>query len=245
MYACNAENLTTTLNDRYVTEISGNHLPGMNNKDVRFLSIFHQNCHFIPKDIDKFFPNLEDLTIRKSNVQFLMTGDLDGLNKLKTFDVASNPIDHIGQDFFSGHSSITSISFESCHIKKVDFGAFNDLKNLSSMNFEYNECIDMTKDFNKRNPADYFFNQVYERCHGRGNTIKTINFKECRINQHQSTTIIENIDYSSLNYFLFPLGMLSMLLCILLALVIFRINGRRSEKDFNEAVNNGFADYEA
>lgn len=245
MYSCNAENVTTTWNNRYVTEISGKHLPGMENKDVKFLSIFHQNCHFIPKNLDRFFPNLEDLTIRKSNVQFLMTGDLDGLNKLKTFDVASNPIEHIGEDFFSGHSSITSISFHFCNIKKVDFGAFNDLKNLSSIDFEDNECIDTTKNFNKRNPASDFFTQVYSRCHGKGNAIKTINFKECRLNQHQSTTIIHNIDYSSLNYVLFPLGMLSMLLSILLALVIFRVYGRRIEKDFNEAVNNGFADFEA
>ena len=244
MYTCNAENVTTTFNDRNVTEISGVHLAGMDNNAVRFLSIFHQNCHFIPRNLDQFFPNLEDLTIRKSNIQFLLTGDLDGLNKLKTFDVASNPIDHIGEDFFSGHSSLTSISFHYCNIKKVDFGAFNDLKNLSDIDFEFNECIDSRQDFSKRNPAENFFTQVYSRCHGKGNTIKTINFKECRLNQQQSTTIIHNVSYWSLNYILFPLGMLSMLLTLLLAFIMFRVYSRRSEKDFNEVVNNGFADYE-
>jgi len=245
MYSCNAENLTTSWNDRNVTEISGKHLPGMDNKDVKFLSIFHQNCHFIPRNLDRFFPNLEDLTIRKSNIQFLLTGDLDGLNKLKTFDVASNPIDHVGEDFFSGHSSITSISFHYCNIKKVDFGAFNDLKNLSNIDFEFNECIDTTQNFNKNNPATNFFTQVYSRCHGKGNTIKTINFKECRFNKHKSTTIIHNVNYSSLNYILLLLGILSMLLSILLALIIFRVNSRRSEKEsFNEAVNNEFVDFE-
>ena len=87
MYSCNAENVTTSWNNRYVTEISGNHLPGMDNKDVKFLSIFHENCLFIPRNLDKFFPNLEDLTIRKSNIQFLMNGDLDGLNKLPTIQL--------------------------------------------------------------------------------------------------------------------------------------------------------------
>jgi hypothetical protein len=77
-----------------------------------------------------------------SHVKHLMTGDLDGLDKLTAFDVSHNPIEQLGHDFFKGHPTIKKISFFDCHLKIIDPEVLTPLKNLEAAAFQYNVCID-------------------------------------------------------------------------------------------------------
>jgi hypothetical protein len=85
-YTCTVKNLHVTINDRDIKDVQGQHVMGKTNDDVKQFFVKHQNCLFIPLGIEKFFPNLELLYIMQSNLQFIMNGDLQGLNKLKIFD---------------------------------------------------------------------------------------------------------------------------------------------------------------
>lgn len=241
-YICVPKNIKTSWNDKTVTEVVGSHLEGKNNSHVDSLVIHNQNCHFIPRNLGQFFPNLENLIIMKSNVQFLLSGDLDGLNKLQYFDVSNNPIEHIGEDFFTGHTSITSVSFSNCHIKKVDFGALDSLKKLTSINFEHNECIDIREEYVNKKTIERLSMLIYSKCHGKGNAIKTINFRECAGNHPNS---LSGSSGSATNYILLPLGILSFLLTLLLGFIIFRVYRSKSDGKFNEVINDGFDEYEA
>jgi hypothetical protein len=100
-----------------------------------------QNCPFLPLNISSFFPKLEILQVTKSNVQHLMTGDLDGLDSLKDLVLSNNPIDQIGHDFFLGAKSLMNINFDDCHLKKIDAQAFDHLTKLRSISLENNDCI--------------------------------------------------------------------------------------------------------
>lgn len=93
-YACVATRLKTSLNDRTVASINGQHVSGMTNDDVKKIFIKKQSCPYLPLNFGAHFTNLETLYVMNSNVQHLLDGDLAGLKKLKVFDVSHNPVNN-------------------------------------------------------------------------------------------------------------------------------------------------------
>jgi hypothetical protein len=141
-YACVADNLRTTLTDRERTAINGTHESGKSHNDVLKFYVKKQNCPFLPLNVGGFFKNLEIYYVMNSHVKHIMTGDLDGLDKLTAFDVSHNPVEQLGHDFFKDHPTIRKISFFDCHLKIIDPEALTPLKNLETAAFQYNVCID-------------------------------------------------------------------------------------------------------
>src|SRR5690349_17859516 len=56
VYTCRP-NVIASESGLFLEDVRGNHLEGMSNRDVECLWIYQQNLTFIPKDIEKFFPN--------------------------------------------------------------------------------------------------------------------------------------------------------------------------------------------
>lgn len=140
-YACIARNLHTTYKNRNVTKIIGTHQENQKNENVLKFFVKFQNIPYLPHNIGDFFPNLDTYYVMKSNVQHLIPGDLDGLTNLKNFDVSHNPIELIPKNFFKGHRNIIKISFHDCHLKKIEHGAFEDLKFIEFMDLNHNDCF--------------------------------------------------------------------------------------------------------
>lgn len=145
-YACIVQNLTTSLNDRTITEVRGTHLDGKTNDDVFKVLINHQFTPYLPHNLGAHFKNLEILYVMKSNLSHLTHGDLDGLTKLRIFDVSYNPVKRLHRDYFKGHESIEIISFYDCQLNFIEKGALEWLVNLQEGHFQYNECIDYRGD---------------------------------------------------------------------------------------------------
>lgn len=141
-YACVPNEFQTSLQDRKVTDVTGEHIPGKANTDVKKLYIKKLNCAYLPLNVGKFFKNLETLYVMKSNVQHLIDGDLDGLTNLKVFDVSHNPIESLSSGFFKGHDTIEIISFYDCNLKSIAADALTPLTNLREAHFQYNVCVD-------------------------------------------------------------------------------------------------------
>lgn len=140
-YACNAQNLQTSKNDRTVTDVKGIHIEGKTNDDVKEFYVRKGNCPFLPHNLGEFFKNLEVFYVEKSGVKLLTRQDLSGLNKLKVFDVSNNPIERLEKKFFLGHSSIENISFYNCELLYIDANVLDPLTNLQRAHFEDNYCI--------------------------------------------------------------------------------------------------------
>lgn len=141
-YSCEAENFRSSLADRHITEIQGIHSKGKSNDDVTRLFMEKMFCPYLPSNLAAYFPNLKILYVKNCNVQHLVDGDLDGLTKLRTFDISYNPIEHLGPNFFKGHESIETISFYDCHLKFVDRQALTPLVNLEGAYFDLNICTE-------------------------------------------------------------------------------------------------------
>lgn len=170
------QNLLTTFNDRKVKEVFGSHKLSRTNDDVKQIYVRHQNVPYLPLNLGEFFPNLEILYVTKSNVQHLITGDLDGLEDLKTFDVSHNPVEFVNKDFFKGQNKLERISFYDCHVKKVENGAFAELKSLGYLYFDQNPCIDIRFDGQNSYESpeiEEVVANIYDKCTGLNHTLRT------------------------------------------------------------------------
>lgn len=145
-YACLANNLETTAENRTITEVKGVHLEGKTLDDVQNFFVIHGKCPLLPLNVGAFFKNLEIFYVMKSEVKTLTNEDLKGLDKLKVFDVSHNPIERIENGYFKGKSSIKIISFYECALRFVDSSTLDPLINLEEGHFQYNHCVDYRGD---------------------------------------------------------------------------------------------------
>lgn len=122
------------------------HIDGKGDDDVAKVLVEHQYCQYLPINLGAHFKNLEILYVMKSNVTRLAHGDLDGLTKLRIFDVSYNPIRRLHKDYFKGHATIEIISFYDCELSFIEKGALEPLVNLKEGHFQLNECIDYRGD---------------------------------------------------------------------------------------------------
>ena len=180
-YACIATNFVTSLCDRKISEVKGTHLAGKTNADVKKLYVYKQNCPFLPLDVSTFFVNLQIFYFKKSNVQHLFDGDLDGLNKLLIFDVSHNPIKVLGPNFFDGHETIEKISFHDCKLKTIHLNALMPLKNLKEAHFKENVCIDQS------DSPEIVFKEINDYCWDKKTKLPTKDFEETNLCSEKSS----------------------------------------------------------
>lgn len=238
-YTCMVKNFQTTFKDRFINAINGTHTNRLTNEDVKQIFFKYQNIPYLPHNLGAHFPNIETLYVMKSNVQHLMSGDLDGMKNLKIFDVSHNPIEAIGADFFAGHSTIERISFYDCHLKKVANGALDHLTNLHSIYFDHNVCIDLRLDEDQAE-ADEVKADIYDKCHGgdwqmRSNDTSTCDeVKNERLTQREDKVSDKSSNSTTT---LIVLLTITTLLNIVLGVVLFRIFKRNFSGNWHEMRN--------
>jgi predicted DNA-binding antitoxin AbrB/MazE fold protein len=79
-------------------------------------------------------------------VDHLTSRDLEGLDKLKIFDVSYNPITRLHKDYFVGHPTLEIISFYDCSLMYIENGVLDPLVNLKEGHFEFNICVNYRGD---------------------------------------------------------------------------------------------------
>lgn len=234
-YACIVTNLHTTFTNRTITSVKGSHAYGKTNADVEMFFAKKENCPYLPLNLHSFFPNLEVLYVMNSNVQHLMTGDIDGLNNLKIFDVSYNPIDQIGADFFKGHENLEKISFYESHLKKVNRGALDNFTNLLGLYFDFNACIDARTDSN----FDEFIANLYDKCSGTNFLLKNVSSSASNCDQVMSQSLKreDSINSSSTSIYVVLIAF-TILLNIILGLILFRLFRKNYGGSWNEMREN-------
>jgi hypothetical protein len=253
VYSCIVKNLHTTFNDRSVTEVIGTHKYSKSNSDVKQVFIKFQNVPYLPLNLGEFFPNLETLYVTKSNVQHLINGDLDGLNKLKIFDVSHNPVEQLGEEFLKGYKTLEKISFYDCHIKKVNRGALDNLPNLKSIFFDQNPCIDLRYESDSHygsmmdDSIEEAAADIYDKCQGMGLSLRTNQTELCHeiknINENLTSgklvSINDKVQESSSNWstILTVLLAFTMLLNIIFSIVLVKIVRNNFNGNWQEMKN--------
>lgn len=127
-----------------VTEILGDHLTGLSNDDVvAFSEIDYRLFSKVPRDLERFFPNLVALRLQWTGLTTLSSEELAPWPNLEYLDVSINDIEELDADLFQYSPKLRWISFEGNSILKVGIGLLSSLNELTYINFLNNPCINV------------------------------------------------------------------------------------------------------
>lgn len=141
-YKCEVVNLNITTHNQIESAVSGAHIPRRSNADVIILSIDGQTAHYLPQDLNKFFPNVTYLSINKSGLREITKSDLKNFPQLRNIGVRGNDIENLPGDLFEHNTQATNIAFATNKIKSIGKDIFKSLNGLDSVNLLRNICID-------------------------------------------------------------------------------------------------------
>jgi hypothetical protein len=141
LYTCTAK-VVFVGDARYVTGVSVNHLSGKGNVDVKALGIEGQTIGFVPKDIKRFFPNLESFMMHRAGLREVYSVDIEGFPKLRELHLYGNPITQVSNNLFAKTPLVESISFNQNPIQHSSQNVFDHLVNLKRLYLSGSDCLD-------------------------------------------------------------------------------------------------------
>lgn len=141
-YACDVESISiTSFDDRAISGISGVHKRGKGNDDVKLIAIFEKTLHYFPRDVHKFFKNIEMIAVFHSKLKEIHREDLESFHKLQILWMENGELEALESGIFDGNPDLEFIAISSNKIKHVDSGVFSNLNKLNKLFFEFNSCF--------------------------------------------------------------------------------------------------------
>lgn len=147
VYGCFVLNLTiSSRDDRTITEISGSHLRGRTNEDVKSFNSGFKNVNFFPLGITKIFPNLESFDFQNSNLLEIRSSDLEQFGgNLKQIWLSGNKIEFLEENLFKFNLNLEVIDLHTNKIAYIDDGTFAGFSKLKALNLNSNPCINRSE----------------------------------------------------------------------------------------------------
>lgn len=110
--------------------------------ELEVLNIRRQIVHFFPQSLEKFFPKLKNLSIKKSELKAITQADLKPLSELKRLHLRFNEIGTLEADLFKFNLKLEVIDFTGNKITSVGLNLLQPLVKLHKVFFKGNICID-------------------------------------------------------------------------------------------------------
>lgn len=143
-YCCMVQNfeLITSKDDREITAITGQHMSGKNNDDVKYFRATERKVQFFPRAVTKYFKNIETVQIESAGLREITKNDLKQFGeKLTLLWLSYNKLKVIESDLFEFNKNLGAVSFDYNEILHVGSGAFNTLNDLRDLGFRDNKCF--------------------------------------------------------------------------------------------------------
>ena len=132
-------------NEGFVTDVTGDHLVGNNNDAVRTLSVSGQPLLTqIPKDIGKFFKNLQGLEVWGCQLATVSMEDLRPFPDLVVLNIEQNNLFNLPGNLFYHTPNLVWLRCLDNRIQNIGYGLLDDLHRLQFASFSRNDCIDMS-----------------------------------------------------------------------------------------------------
>lgn len=146
LYSCSPAIIRKDRNLTHVLSVimSHKHLSRRRNDDVEGLWVTQYQVHLkqIPKDMDKFFPNLLAIGLQNTTITSLTADDFKPFPHLELLTVLSNKLVSIDGDIFKYTPNMRFIEFSDNLLQTVGLGLLDNLEDLNWAHFSNNQCID-------------------------------------------------------------------------------------------------------
>lgn len=156
---CNYRNLTWTIvgtrytchmsvidssNPTTLTDVLGFHTGGKRHEDVEGLYVQPELVLTrLPKNIEKFFPNLVMISWIDGVLNHVSAEDLKPFPKIRFLDFFNSNLESLDGDLFQHSQELQHINFGRNAIEFVGNGLLTGLDNLVNAGFHDNKCIDL------------------------------------------------------------------------------------------------------
>lgn len=125
-----------------LTEVRGNHLDSNTNEDVKAIHAENQQViSQLPKDLEKFFPNLIAIVWEPGNLSSITVEDLKSFPNLLLIGLSGNQITTLDGNLFQGLRELKYINFNRNHLISVGTDLLANLDDLQFARFGSNPCI--------------------------------------------------------------------------------------------------------
>lgn len=143
---------------KVITEVSQNHMQGMNDSDVTSVRIMNQLVLQMPRNFGEFFPNLEGLAVLYSQLEEISKDDLRNLPRLRQLDLFENNIRSLDSNLLKGNPLLEAFSVYNNPVQRVGLKAFDNLPLLTSLHFSLTRCINEKADESRLAVENLIFN---------------------------------------------------------------------------------------
>ena len=134
---CNTRNVDISSRNQEITSVNGQTEP----TSAESLYTYGQTVHYLPKGIDRFFPNLKVLTVDRSNLKSLTQDDLKSLTQLVVVIFNHNDLESLDGDLFKYNPNLDRVEFSKNNLKYIGENLSNNLNDLQVINVHMNPCI--------------------------------------------------------------------------------------------------------
>lgn len=158
-YTCIVRDLNLENHSANITNIIGDHLEEFTNENVTIFNIINQTVRSLPRNLADFFPNLEEITIEKSKLQWLKRKDFKGLESLRKLVVRYNNI-VLRHDTFQPIPQLEYLDLSYNKIKFLRTEVFAGLSQLKFLDVSHNRLYRLNSDVLPANNEieEIFFN---------------------------------------------------------------------------------------
>jgi hypothetical protein len=140
---CKAQGVVITDRNQTITSINGQTRSFYHSKNVKSLWFEEQTMKFMPKGLEKLFPQIEQIYIWSSKLKELTKEDLAPFPILKNLLIHYNDLETLPSNLFEANPELIHVRFESEKLKFVGENILSPLKKLTLADFSDNPCINM------------------------------------------------------------------------------------------------------
>lgn len=142
---CKTSDLEVSNPNETVTSMSGT-LPGVLDyaKVTSFEIKSSPALEFLPRDIQKFFPNLEKISISNTGLKIITSDNLRNFTKLKSLILRNNKLNELDYELLKFNPNIEEIDLSGNDLKYLGKNILKPLESLKKFDISNNICANET-----------------------------------------------------------------------------------------------------
>lgn len=179
----------------YTTQVDCDVYPAQR-ASVRVIKFFNSHLLYVPSGIFRYFSEVRDFDISKSEVIELHRNSFEGAKNLIYLTMSHNMIRELGASLFIDASSLFVLDLSYNSLTKIDRYAFVDARSVSRLSLSYNKLNELHQDLFR---DMHFLDQIYLN----DNEIETIHPLLFEYNYQLSKISLDNNRLHSLDVEMF------------------------------------------